>query len=112
MRKEKQQLDKHDEICGVNGETTVAIKYFERFDWKVLITKTLNDSYGESYFNVYILDYDFVIEPLNNLDENIPLENEPKDWNEYLLKRLCERYIWKHLNYNISIDYLEDNEVQ
>lgn len=73
--------------------------------------RTLNDSYGESYFNVYIIDDDFKIEPLNNLDENIPLENEPKNWEEYLLKRLCERYIWKHLNYNVSIEECDDKEL-
>jgi hypothetical protein len=112
MRKVKETYKyQNDKIVGVEGEEDYKTFDFDRFDWRVVITKTINDSYGESYFNVYIIDEDFRIEPLNNLDENIPLENEPKDWNEYLLRRLCERYVWKKLDYNVGISDIEDNRI-
>ena len=80
-----------DTIIGVKGETTIFD--LEIKDVQVLVTKMDKpDSYNEQYFNVYFIDPMFKTEPLNNLREQIPIENEPKDWKKYLTCQYIEYY--------------------
>jgi len=105
------KFNEYGDIKGVTGERFIKNIPFDRFDIRVVITKTIKDSYGESYFNIYFIDEKFKIEPLNNLQENIPLEDKPKKWKDYLLKQLCEYVIWRDYNYNVYIKELEDNSI-
>lgn len=102
---------KNNEIIGVHGEKDFKVLDFPRFNIKVVITKTLKDSYGESWFNVYLIDEKFRIKPLNNLNEQIPLNSPPKDWDNYLLNNLISWVILRDYNYNIDIQNVEDNKI-
>ena len=102
---------KNNEIIGVNGEKDFKVLDFPRFNIKVVITKTIKDSFGESWFNVYLIDKKFKIEPMNNLNEQIPLNNPPKDWNGYLIQNLISWVIWRDYDYYISIQDIEDNTI-
>jgi len=58
-----------------------------------IVTFFLNYTFNnEQYFNVYFIDPMFKTEPLNNLREQIPIENEPKDWKKYLTCQYIEYY--------------------
>jgi hypothetical protein len=104
--KDKYTFDRFGEVDGVEGETTILKINIE--DIPVLVTKTINDSYGESYFNIYILNPLFKLEPLNNLEKNIPLENEPKDWEKYLTILVIQQELWIKYNKRFSVTEEED----
>lgn len=97
-------------IEGVVGEETV---YNEDMSMgsnylQVLVTKTRKkDSYGEKYFNVYLIDDKFKIEPLNNLNHQIPTTHKPKNWDMYLKERALEYFAWRDYNVYIEIKRME-----
>ena len=93
--------DVYGNIFGVDGEKTISLKYEElqkNIDIQILVTRQKTDSNGEDYFNVYFIDPIFKEEPMNNLQEQIPVENEPKNWEEYLTIKYIEYWAWRKFN--------------
>lgn len=89
-------IEKYGTIKGVKNEKTIYTKTFK--DVQVLVTKQKTDSNGEDYFNVYFIDPIFNTAPMNNLNEQIPVENKPKDWNKYFTIRMIEYIAWRDFN--------------
>ncbi len=88
-------------IIGVTKEKTLETLLVD--DVMILVTRQPEDSNGENYFNVYFIDPMFKEEPINNLNEQIPVENKPKDWEEYLRLRYLEYLAWKKFDYYVSV---------
>jgi len=92
-------------IEGVTGETTVSNKDMSLGSnfLQVLVTKeNKKSSDGNRYYNIYFIDDKFKIEPLNNLQEQIPVQNKPKNWNTYLKERALEYFAWR--DYHVYIE--------
>jgi len=88
--------EEYGAIEGVKEEKTIFNENIK--DIQVLVTKQLTDSNKEDYFNVYFIDGIFKTEPLNNLHEQIPVENEPKDWKKYLTLEYISYFAWREFN--------------
>lgn len=99
---ENEYILKNNEIIGVKGEKTIEFYYLNNIT--VLITKE------KEYFNVYFLDDRIKREPLNNLNEQIPLNNKPKNWEYYLDLRTIEWNLWFKYNKQFIITYKEIEE--
>ena len=93
---------KFDEsIIGVKREKTIKILLID--DVLILVTRQPTDSNRENYFNVYFVDPMFKQEPLNNLREQIPVENKPKDWEEYLRLQYLQYLAWKKWDMYVAV---------
>lgn len=100
MKHEYKEADGY--IKGVKGEKTI---YNESInDIQVLVTRQPTDSNKEDYFNVYFIDPIFKTEPMNNLQEQIPVENKPKDWKEYLTLQYVQYFAWRQFNLEVSVE--------
>jgi len=95
-------------ITGVKDEKTINTFTFQNV--QILITKEKKQKNGEQYFNVYFIDPIFRIEPLNNLNEQIPIENEPENWEKYLQLRYLEYIAWREFNMSIEAEFIEYQE--
>ena len=93
MRKYKYQFGN---IVGVIGEKAIFDK--DIGDIQVLVTRQPTDKYKENYFNVYFIDPKFKTDPMNNFHEQIPVENKPKNWEEYLKIEYISYYAWREFN--------------
>jgi hypothetical protein len=94
--------DAYGGIFGVKKEKTISLKYEELhkgMDIQILVTLGNKDKYKEQYFNVYFIDPIFKEEPMNNLQEQIPIENEPKNWEEYLRIEYISYWAWRQFKY-------------
>lgn len=89
-------LEQYGYIEGVENESTVFSDMFD--DVQILVTKGKIDKYKEQYFNVYFIDPVFRTEPMNNLHKQIPIENEPKDWERYLKIEFIAYIAWRDFN--------------
>ena len=63
---------------------------------EVIITENPKDSYGELYYNVYVLDDEYKRTSLNCLKEQIPREEDRNyDFKPYDLEiHAIEHYLW------------------
>jgi|TARA_R100001530_G_scaffold135867_1_gene114297 hypothetical protein len=102
------------EVIGVNGEKTFKEEWFRfgNIDLKVLVTKCLKDSYGEEYYNFYIITEMFKQEPINNLDIQEPYEVVDKMTEKEILRFMEERAISFYLWYKYNRDYDISSEPQ
>ena len=87
--------DFYANITGVTGEETVYLEFFDNV--LTLVTKE------KDYFNLYIINQNFKVEPINNLWEQIPLENAPENWHFYLELRSIEHDLWHRYDKSFSI---------
>ena len=94
---------------GVEGEIPI-YRELKEDGTLILVTEQPTDSNGENYFNVYFVDPMFKEEPLNNLNEQIPKENKPKDWQKYLKLRWIEYKAWRDDDLYISVTVEEEEE--
>lgn len=96
------------EVNGVEGEKTINSFMFQygmhQGNIKVLVTEQPKDSNGEEFFNIYILDDSFKIEPMNNLFLQEPKEsikNPTKYFNKMRLEMFAlQHYLWRNYSTN------------
>lgn len=118
MEKEKFIIE-NGEVIGVDNEKTITIEDFKYngLDLRVLVTRQPTDSYNQNYFNVYVINYMFKLEPLNCLDHQTEVNGQTKeDFNRLFCETVAiQNYLWavygnpsKDVVLNFSVTYEKD----
>jgi len=107
-----EETDDLELINGVIGEKTIFLE--KMFVWKWLVTDD-----GKGWYNIYVLDEDMVMKPINQLDSQLPKDDVDKDeswsWKKLLIECEVRRLIWKTfypLDIEIGKIIIEDRDME
>ena len=100
-----------EQIEAVENETTISFNTHPfrlgRSEIYVLITQQKTDTNGENYFNIYVIDDRFKIEPSNCLQLQEPTEaiKEPKEYFNNLKLEIyaINHYLWNKYSTNEKV---------